>query len=70
MQTGLGSLATNPPANHYHQNEPWVYDPAAPAGARYSRTGQYTNIHRGYHGTALLTSRGDILISGESRLLL
>lgn len=38
----------------------------APYGARYRRTGVYTNIHRSYHGTGLLTSFGDILVTGET----
>jgi hypothetical protein len=42
-----------------------VYDPVAERGQRYKRTAAYTNIFRAYHGTAILTSYGDILVSGE-----
>lgn len=41
-----------------------VYDPDAPVGARYRRTGAMTTIFRAYHGQAVLTSHGDILVSG------
>jgi len=43
-----------------------VYDPDAQVGRRYSRTAVYTNIFRAYHGNALLTSYGDILVAGEA----
>jgi len=66
LQCGLGTLETVPPANSYPQNEPWIYDPVAPYGARYRRTGVYTNIMRNYHNTGLLTSFGDILVTGET----
>jgi hypothetical protein len=58
------SFAQN--TNNVPVNEPWIYDPEAPAGQRFRRTGAYTNIARFYHGTAVMTSYGDILLGGSS----
>lgn len=44
--------------------EPWEYDPAAPVGKRFTRTGAFSTIPRIYHQTGLLTSEGDILLGG------
>jgi hypothetical protein len=52
--------------NNVPINEPWIYDPVAPAGQRYRRTGAYTNIPRFYHACAVMTSYGDILLGGST----
>lgn len=52
--------------NNVPINEPWMYDPAAPAGKRYRRTGAYTDIPRVYHATAVMTSYGDVLLGGST----
>lgn len=65
-QRGIGDL-TN--ATHYNggnepHSQPWIYDPYAPTGARFSVPGAKTKIARLYHAVAQLTSRGDILAVG------
>jgi hypothetical protein len=45
-------------------NEPWYYDPDAPAGARYRRSGVFSRIARFYHNAHVMTSHGDILCGG------
>jgi hypothetical protein len=46
-----------------------IYDPEAPAGQRYRRTGAFSRIARFYHGAHLMTSDGDILCGGEADAL-
>ncbi|KAF8907539.1 glyoxal oxidase N-terminus-domain-containing protein [Mucidula mucida] len=46
---------------------PVVYDPAAPAGSRFSSSGiPTTNIARIYHSTASLTPNGTIMLAGSN----
>lgn len=52
--------------NNVPVNEPWIYDPQAPAGQRYRRTGAYTRIGRFYHSSAVMTSYGDVLVGGAT----
>jgi hypothetical protein len=49
-EEGLSNLDHRPNSCNVPHNEPWIYDPEAPAGRRYRRTGAYTNIARMYHG--------------------
>lgn len=49
-EEGLSNLDHRPNSCNVPHNEPWIYDPDAPAGRRYRRTGAYTNIARMYHG--------------------
>ncbi|GBF96985.1 hypothetical protein Rsub_09782 [Raphidocelis subcapitata] len=68
QKRGIGDL-TN--ATHYNGGnepwaQPWIYNPYAPAGRRFSVPGAATKIARLYHAVAQLTSRGDILATGTS----
>ncbi|KAJ7775159.1 copper radical oxidase [Mycena metata] len=46
---------------------PVLYNPSAPLGARFSRTGMPTSdIPRMYHSVATLTPNGDIMIAGSN----
>ncbi|KAF7295417.1 hypothetical protein MIND_01081300 [Mycena indigotica] len=46
---------------------PVLYDPSAPHGSRFSRSGMPTsNIPRLYHSVATLTPRGDVMIAGSN----
>ncbi|KIZ05205.1 glyoxal or galactose oxidase [Monoraphidium neglectum] len=68
QQRGIGDL-TN--ATHYNGgnqpwNKPWIYNPYAKAGQRYSIPGATTKIARLYHSVAQLTSQGDLLATGTS----
>jgi hypothetical protein len=65
-EEGLSNLDHRPNSCNVPVNEPWIYDPEAPAGRRYRRTGAYTNIARMYHGSHLMTSYGDILVGGST----
>lgn len=65
-EEGLSNLDYKPNSCNEPVNEPWLYDPNAPAGSRYRRTGAFTRIARMYHSSHLLTSYGDVLCSGES----
>jgi len=66
-EEGLSNLEYLPNGCNVPVNEPWVYDPEAPAGRRYRRTGVYTRIPRFYHGSHVMTSHGDILCTGAYR---
>lgn len=65
-EEGLSNLDHRPNSCNVPSNEPWIYDPYAPAGQRYRRTGAYTNIARVYHGSHVMTSYGDILVGGST----
>lgn len=52
-EEGLSNLDHRPNSCNCPHNEPWIYDPEAPAGRRYRRTGAYTNIARMYHGACV-----------------
>jgi hypothetical protein len=65
-EEGLSNLDHRPNSCNCPNNEPWIYDPFAPAGRRYRRTGAYTNIARMYHGSHIMTSYGDILVGGST----
>jgi hypothetical protein len=65
-EEGLSNLDHRPNSCNVPVNEPWIYDPEAPAGRRYRRTGAYTNIARMYHGSHVMTSYGDILLGGST----
>lgn len=65
-EEGLSNLDHRPNSCNCPSNEPWIYDPDAPAGRRYRRTGAYTNIARMYHGSHVMTSYGDILVGGTT----
>ena len=63
QKRGIGDL-TN--ATHYNGgnapwSQPWLYNPDAPAGERFTTPGARTKIARLYHALAQLTSAGDIL---------
>ncbi|KAF6258550.1 hypothetical protein COO60DRAFT_1701302 [Scenedesmus sp. NREL 46B-D3] len=66
VEEGYSGLGYFPNTNNVPVNEPWIYDPEAPAGQRYRRTGVYSNIARFYHGTAVMASYGDILLAGST----
>ncbi|WIA21235.1 hypothetical protein OEZ85_000476 [Tetradesmus obliquus] len=66
VEEGYSGLGYFPSPNNVPINEPWIYDPAAPAGKRYRRTGAYTDIPRFYHATAVMTSYGDVLLGGST----
>ena len=63
-EEGLSNLEYKPNNCNVPVNEPWIYDPYAPAGRRYRRTGVYTRIGRMYHQAHVMTSYGDILCAG------
>lgn len=46
-------------------NQPWIYNPYATKGSRYTSMDAFTKIARLYHSVAQLTSRGDILAVSE-----
>lgn len=47
--------------------QPWVYDPARPAGSRFSNAGlQPSTIPRMYHSTATLLPDGSVFVAGSS----
>jgi hypothetical protein len=48
---------------HDPHNEPWIYDPATNEA---SATGHTTRIPRLYHGSAALTARGDVIVTGTT----
>ena len=63
MQRGIGDLSNTTSYNGGNEpwNTPWIYNPYAPSGERFSQPGARTKIARLYHAVAQLTSRGDIL---------
>ncbi len=65
-EEGFSNLDHRPNSCNVPVNEPWIYDPNAPAGKRYRRTGAYTNIARMYHGSHVMTSYGDIVVAGST----
>ncbi|KAI8466478.1 MAG: hypothetical protein J3K34DRAFT_524480 [Monoraphidium minutum] len=68
QRRGIGDLtnATHYNGGNHPWNQPWIYNPYAKPGARFSLPGATTKIARLYHGVAQLTSRGDILATGTS----
>jgi hypothetical protein len=47
----------------------WIYYPEESLGKRFKRTGALTTIFRAYHGAAVLTSEGDVLVSGVCHMV-
>lgn len=52
---------------HAHAHtQAWLYDPYAPAGARF-KVMAATNIKRLYHSVAMLMPDGDVLVMGSEQ---
>ncbi|KAF9269500.1 hypothetical protein L218DRAFT_993537 [Marasmius fiardii PR-910] len=71
-QTGVPGYGTAPdPVGHSNADNPAltpvIYDPAAPAGSRFTSSGvPATSIPRMYHSTASLTPNGSVLLAGSN----
>ncbi|KAG7095570.1 hypothetical protein E1B28_006303 [Marasmius oreades] len=71
-QTGIASYDNvNDPVGHSNADHPAftpvIYDPAAPAGSRFTSSGiPASTIPRMYHSTASLTPNGSVMLAGSN----